>query len=301
MAIRMRELRYSVPAALNRGLQRGLPIAAIIAATAPVWGMSWYFDTENWAAGMWNSWAESRTDTWREAMVRAVLAPEGGAPGRRSFAVESAGNRLWRFLVCRHRRYGRRRCVVSTCFAINCCRSTNSPDVRFVVISSDVVYPTGAMRDYEAKFWLPFKGVTRPVYAIPGNHDWYDALESFDATFLQADAARASIRARVESDLRLTSTTDGRIEGLIQEAARLRQAYGVPTGFQRAPFFEVQTDRFALLAIDTGVLRKIDTEQERWLEGALRRPPARRPWRSSAILSSRAATTSRQATTSSRG
>ena len=115
--------------------------------------------------------------------------------------------------------------------------------MRFVVISSDVVYPTGAMRDYEAKFWLPFKGVTRPVYAIPGNHDWYDALESFAATFLQTDAARASIRARVESDLRLTSTTDGRIESLLQEAARLRQEYRVPTGFQRAPFFEIQTGR----------------------------------------------------------
>ena len=120
--------------------------------------------------------------------------------------------------------------------------------MRFVVVSSDVVYPTGAMKDYEAKFWLPFKGVTRPVYAIPGNHDWYDALEGFAATFLQADAARASIRARVEADLRVTSTTDGRIDELIHEAERLRQAYGVPTGFQRAPFFEIQTDRFALVA-----------------------------------------------------
>ena len=46
------------------------------------------------------------------------------------------------------------------------------------------------MRDYEAKFWLPFKGVTKPVYAIPGNHDWYDALEGFNATFLEPDAAR---------------------------------------------------------------------------------------------------------------
>ena len=147
----------------------------------------------------------------------------------------------------------------------------NSPDVRFVVVSSDVVYPSGAMRDYEAKFWLPFKGVTRPVYAIPGNHDWYDALEGFNATFLQADAARASIRARVESDLRLTSTTDGRIERLIHDAALLRGQYRVPTGFQRAPFFEVQTADFALLAIDTGVMRKIDAEQERWLDGALAR------------------------------
>ena len=46
--------------------------SAIIAATVPVWGMSWYFDTENWAAGIWNSWAEERTDTWRAAMAAYV-------------------------------------------------------------------------------------------------------------------------------------------------------------------------------------------------------------------------------------
>ena len=270
MAFRLRELRYSVPAALNRGLQRGLPIAAILAATVPVWGMSWYFDTENWAAGMWNSWAESRTNTWRESMVRAVLAPEGGSAGPTSFAVspQGIGSGDFSFVVIGDTGEGdaSQHVLRDQLLAV-----ANSSDVRFVVVSSDVVYPTGAMRDYEAKFWLPFKGVTRPVYAIPGNHDWYDALEGFDATFLQPDAARASIRARVESDLRLTSTTDGRIEGLIQEAARLREAYRVPTGFQRAPFFEVQTDGFALVAIDTGVLRKIDAEEERWLEGALRR------------------------------
>jgi uncharacterized membrane protein HdeD (DUF308 family) len=270
MAFRLRELRYSVPAALNRGLQRGLPIAAILAATVPVWGMSWYFDTENWAAGMWNSWAESRTNTWRESMVRAVLAPEGGSAGPASFAVspQGTGSGDFSFVVIGDTGEGD---ASQHVLRDQLLTVSNSPDVRFVVVSSDVVYPTGAMRDYEAKFWLPFKGVTRPVYAIPGNHDWYDALEGFDVTFLQADAARASIRARVESDLRLTSTTDGRIEGLIQEAARLREAYRVPTGFQRAPFFEVQTDDFALVAIDTGVLRKIDAEEQRWLEGALRR------------------------------
>ena len=86
-------------------------------------------------------------------------------------------------------------------------------DVRFMVISSDVVYPTGAMRNYETNFWLPFQGFERPVYAIPGNHDWYDALEGFAATFLDADAARATMRARVEADHRLTSTTEARIDG----------------------------------------------------------------------------------------
>ena len=36
-------------------------------------------------------------------------------------------------------------------------------------------------------------------------------------------------------------------------AARLRRLYAVNVGIQRAPFFELQTDDFALLAIDTGI------------------------------------------------
>jgi hypothetical protein len=75
----LRDARYSLTAAFDRGLQIGIPAAAIFAATVPVWGMSWYFDTENPASGIWNSWAESRTDVWREATVRAVNAREAQA------------------------------------------------------------------------------------------------------------------------------------------------------------------------------------------------------------------------------
>ena len=114
-----------------------------------------------------------------------------------------------------------------------------TPEVKFVVISSDVVYPAGSMRDYEAKFWLPFMGTTKPVYAIPGNHDWYDALEGFTATFLQPTAARAAMRARVEADNRMTSTTDRRIEQLVAEASRLRKEYGVPTQLQECALLPV--------------------------------------------------------------
>jgi uncharacterized membrane protein HdeD (DUF308 family) len=266
-AIRMREARFSIPAAFSLGLQTGLPIAAILAATIPVWGMSWYFDTENWAAGMWNSWAASRTDNWREAMVTAVTGRDGMGAG--TFAVEPQGVAGdFSFIVIGDPGEGDASQHVLRDQLLSV---ANGAGVRFVVVSSDVIYPTGSMKDYEAKFWLPFKGVTRPVYAIPGNHDWYDALEGFAATFFQADAARASIRARAEADLRVTSTTDGRIEDLIREAERLRVAYGVPTGFQRAPFFELQTSRFALVAVDTGVLRTIDAAQTAWLEAALGR------------------------------
>src|SRR5947207_10124675 len=54
-------------------------------------------------------------------------------------------------------------------------------------------------------------------------------------------------------------------------AARLRRLYAVNVGIQRAPFFELQTDDFALLAIDTGILRTVDERQLAWIERALDR------------------------------
>ena len=44
---------------------------------------------------------------------------------------------------------------------------------------------------------------------------------------------------------------------------------GVPTGAQNAPFFQLQTPSFALIAVDTGVLRGVDVEQLTWLRAAL--------------------------------
>jgi 3',5'-cyclic AMP phosphodiesterase CpdA len=270
-AIRLRSARFSLASALGRGLQIGLPFAAVLVASVPIWGMSWYFDTENWAAGIWNSWAASRTDIWREAMVRALVdAGEASLDGR-GFAVTPggvAGGESFSFVVIGDTGEGDASQHVLRDSLI---RAANAPDVRFVVLSSDVVYPTGAMRHYESRFWLPFKGVTKPVYAIPGNHDWFDALEGFAATFLTPTAARITMRARIEADEGLSSTTEARIEEYIQKADFLRQQYGVQTGEQRAPFFEVQSPGFALLAVDTGVLRGVDETELSWLRAALDR------------------------------
>ena len=52
------------------------------------------------------------------------------------------------------------------------------------------------MKDYEPKFYLPFKGFKKPIYAIPGNHDWFDALDGFTANFFEPAAARAAMDAR---------------------------------------------------------------------------------------------------------
>ena len=267
-AVRLRAARYSLTAALSRGLQIGLPAAAFVAATSPVFGMSWFFDTENWAAGLWNHWAEVRTDTWREAMEEATAGNEPRG-GDEAYAVEAPGvadGKDFSFIVIGDTGEGdaSQHILRDQLLAV-----ARLEDVRFIVVSSDVIYPIGAMKDYEAKFWLPFKGTGKPVYAIPGNHDWYDAIEAFAATFMTEDAARRSMRARITVDKRITATTERHIEELIAEAARLRGLYGVPTGFQRAPFFQLQTRDFALVAVDTGVIRRVDPAQLAWLRAAL--------------------------------
>ncbi len=265
--IRMRDARYSLGAAVSRGLRIGLPFAAVFAATIPVWGMSWYFDTENWAAGIWDSWAEERTDAWRAAMTSAVAERERAAGRPADFAVVPPGIAGdFAFVVVGDTGEGdasqhvlRRSLLAAAAQA----------EVKFVIVSSDVIYPSGEMKDYERKFWLPFMGVEKPVYAIPGNHDWYDALEGFVATFFTPEAARTALRARVEADNGLTATTAEKVEELVGQAARLRAEYGVPTGFQQAPYFQIQTPDFALIAVDTGVRRAVDRAELAWLEAAL--------------------------------
>jgi uncharacterized membrane protein HdeD (DUF308 family) len=274
---RMAQARQSPRAALAWGLQVGLPATAILIAVNPIWGFSWFFNSESWTTGVWDRWAAARTDIWRERMVQAVasqyrdkglasdglfqVTPEGVAgPGDFSFLVlgdTGEGGAAQHSLRDQYLFLGQR------------------PDVKFLVISSDVIYPEGAIEDYEPNFYLPFKGFTKPIYAIPGNHDWYDALEAFAANFYEPDAARTTMHARMEMDDWWTATTPRHIEAKIQEAARLRQEFGVRTGWQRGPFFEVQTERFALIAVDTGVLRRVDTDQWAWLKAALDRSRAK--------------------------
>jgi hypothetical protein len=71
-AWRLGQARRSPTVAVRRGLQIGLPVTAVSIALNPIWGFSWYFNTENWATEVWSRWAEQRTDTWREQMVHAV-------------------------------------------------------------------------------------------------------------------------------------------------------------------------------------------------------------------------------------
>ena len=265
LSISFRRAGYSFVAAFRNGLMVGLPFSALLAAVMPVLGMSWYFDTENWAAGIWDDYAASRTETWREAMI--AVSGEKVGPG--AFRIHPPGvldSADFSFVVIGDPGEGDPSQLVLKDQLV---AVSNKPDIDFVVISSDVVYPTGAMKDYERKFFLPFKGLTKPVYAIPGNHDWYDALDAFVATFYTPEAARRAIEARVKVDLKLSSTTPGVIDNLVNQASFLRREYQISTGYQDSPFFQISNDYFVFLAIDTGVRRRVDSLQLSWIKSVL--------------------------------
>jgi hypothetical protein len=263
--IRLRKSGYSVFTAVRTGLKMGLPLSAILAAIMPVLGMSWYFDTENWASGIWDKWAAHRADHWRMAMTSAV----GEKFDKNSFRLRPQGvNDVndFSFVILGDPGEGDASQYV---LKDQILEVMNHPDVRFMVISSDVVYPTGSLNDYERKFWLPMKGVTKPVYAIPGNHDWYDALDGFVATFYTPDAARQALVARAQSDMNMTATTKQLMDDMISKSGRWRKEYAVPTGFQNAPYFQITAGNFVFISIETGVVRQIDKLQLEWLKTVL--------------------------------
>lgn len=58
-----------------------------------------------------------------------------------------------------------------------------SQGTEFAVIASDVIYPVGSADDYGTKFFRPYQNYQAPIYAIPGNHDWYEDLGGFMRVF----------------------------------------------------------------------------------------------------------------------
>jgi uncharacterized membrane protein HdeD (DUF308 family) len=263
--IGLKKVRYSLPVTIRTGLRFGLPWSTLLVAIIPVLGMSWYFDTENWASGIWDQWAAVRTDHWRMAITKN----SGEGFGADAFKLHPTGvsdSSDFSFVVIGDPGEGDASQLVLKDQLI---AVSNHPEVKFVLISSDVVYPSGSLKDYERKFWMPFKGVTKPVYAIPGNHDWYDALEGFTSTFFEPEAAKNAMYERIKSDLKLTSTTKNKIEEMVGQSAQWRKEYEVPTGLQKAPYFQVTTGNFVLITVETGVLRQIDSLQRKWLINVL--------------------------------
>jgi hypothetical protein len=72
---------------------------------------------------------------------------------------------------------------------------------RVLVFGGDEVYPYPTRSEYETRTETPYKlafaGRARPdVFAIPGNHDWYDSLVAFSRTFCRPERGFAGCPTR---------------------------------------------------------------------------------------------------------
>jgi hypothetical protein len=122
-------------------------------------------------------------------------------------------------------------------------------DTAFTMIASDVIYPSGRSHDYRAKFYVPYRTYDRDIYAVPGNHDWYDELTGFMIHFCDNQSHfRGGNQPTVDP----------------QKLAHLR-AIRTNRVFQPNMYFYIDTPYVRLVCIDTGIKGRIGAEQEAWL------------------------------------
>lgn len=70
------------------------------------------------------------------------------------------------------------------------------PRAQVLVFGGDEVYPFGSARSYRERLLAPYAAAIRDladdaphpdVFAVPGNHDWFDGLRAFSGTFISQE------------------------------------------------------------------------------------------------------------------
>ncbi len=147
---------------------------------------------------------------------------------------------------------------------------SESDEVDFLVISSDVVYPAGGVNDYVDAVFRPYEGFTKRIFAVPGNHDWYDGLRGFMFHFCgqtgpppsRIDRSSA-LRFALSLTWRPRTTPDG--PRLAEWRSRVPSfAAGAPT--QPGSYYALDLGPLLVVCIDTGMKGDLDADQGRWLE-----------------------------------
>ncbi|MFC9926258.1 metallophosphoesterase family protein [Streptomyces sp. NPDC127190] len=149
-------------------------------------------------------------------------------------------------------------------------------DTEFAVIASDVIYPVGSADDYGTKFFRPYQDYPAPIYAIPGNHDWYEDLGAFMRVFC-ADTPPLDAEPRPRPLTRawwralLWHRPAPADEQRLAAARALRAAPGQQAE-QPGPYWAIDAGPVRIVGIDTGLLGTLDAEQGAWLREVSRDP-----------------------------
>jgi 3',5'-cyclic AMP phosphodiesterase CpdA len=129
----------------------------------------------------------------------------------------------------------------------------HKPD--FMIINGDVAYPAGREEDFMAGFFEPYRGFNIPIWAVPGNHEYY-----------------SKYRGQEFYDIFCT-----------YKWARVWEEYGLRFVKQPGTYWELTDNEgrttLVVIGIDTGmsgdldgykVGNPVDREQLSWLNGRLK-------------------------------
>jgi hypothetical protein len=145
----------------------------------------------------------------------------------------------------------------------------------FLVAMSDVIYPIGDVNDYVDKFFRPYREYPGPIYAIPGNHDWYDGLCGFMFHFCETEPpAELTLPGRgLKAWLRrkLWRAPSVLAPDTLARCREFRLASN-KVGPQPGSYWALDTPVVRLIGIDTGVIGDLDGEQGDWLREVSKGP-----------------------------
>lgn len=176
-------------------------------------------------------------------------------------------------------------------------RTAANRGIGFVLMLSDLIYPSGDVNDYVDGFYKPYRSsdrasffLDRKIFALPGNHDWYDGLYGFAYHFLpRAEAANADLdqvpgpgqelrwpdeilAPRFDLGLSPFKTvldrfcrTMWRVPSQPAKTTTTARAT-TPHSGQPAPYFVIETAHVELVCIDIGIDGTVDVDQMEWLE-----------------------------------
>lgn len=141
----------------------------------------------------------------------------------------------------------------------------------FMFICSDVIYPAGGVEEYEDKFFWAYRDYPGSIYAVPGNHDWYDDCAAFMHWFCGMKDPPPPTPSGASPKLLLRRLLWRRPRRPDPRRLAKMTTFAMPG--QPGPYFALDTGPLLLVGIDTGITGEIDAEQATWLERVSRQSP----------------------------
>ena len=140
----------------------------------------------------------------------------------------------------------------------------------FMIIASDVVYPSGDANDYPRKLYFPYRDYRKPIYAVPGNHDWDDGgLFGFMFHFCDREDVPAGVLDAVPAALRPFWRRPVPPDEIARDARDTRRRE-VPQPTQPGSYFALDAGPVLVLGLDVGIRGSVDREQAAWFRETAR-------------------------------